>query len=151
METYVKLSIIDRQFQDAIRNISLHASRLLQTPAGLSGQLVSDVRYFKLTYSLLSLPDRVRIAEWIRKLCGSPSSTCNSEKWSQIRNEYALYLRMMMKHSPFRLVSPFNKPATEYDLPPLSEMLGNTIQQSYTKFPKTGNDILKREIKYSVY
>lgn len=51
-----------------------------------------------------------------------------------------------MKSSPFRLVSLFTKPVPENDLPPLSEMLGNIIQQSLVKFPRTG-DAKKKKLE----
>lgn len=89
--------------------------------------------------------DRVRIAEWIRRLSGSPDSSCNSDNWSKIKNEYAQFLRIQMKGSPLRLVSPFTRPVPQHDLPPLAEMLGYITQESVRKFPKTGDGYCEKE------
>lgn len=52
----------------------------------------------------------------------------------------------MMRYTPLRLVSPFTRPPPQNDLPPLSEMLANTIQQSLVQYPRTGDDFLKNII-----
>ncbi|CAH1377476.1 hypothetical protein MTP99_018866 [Tenebrio molitor] len=98
-----------QEFKNALRDIAQHAHKL-------------DSPF-----------DRVRCAEWVRKLAGLPDDNLEAAK---IRNEYAQFLRIQVcngfLHCPF-----LNKPPTN-NLISLAERLGDLMSKQIPDLPKAG-------------
>ncbi|XP_050298520.1 uncharacterized protein LOC126737582 [Anthonomus grandis grandis] len=97
------------EFRDALRDISAHMVKL-------------DCPF-----------DRVRCAEWCRKLASLPDDNLESSK---IKNEYAQFLRIQVRNKC--LHGPYEHPPPENALCPLSECLGNLICKEVPFLPKMG-------------
>ncbi|XP_044759321.1 uncharacterized protein LOC123317036 [Coccinella septempunctata] len=99
------------EFKNALRDIATHA-HFLSSPF-----------------------DRVRCAEWVRKLISLPDDNLDTAK---IRNEYAQLLRIQVRnrliHGPF--ASP--PPDSNVGLCSLPEALGSMIGQQIPFLPRTG-------------
>ncbi|RZC34071.1 uncharacterized protein BDFB_008314 [Asbolus verrucosus] len=100
-----------QEFKNALRDIAQHAHKL-NSPF-----------------------DRVRCAEWVRKLTSLPDDNLEACK---IRNEYAQFLRIQVcnnfLHVPF-LTNPPNDTQTLVSLP---ERLGNWMSDEIPDLPKAG-------------
>lgn len=101
------------EFDEALREITITAPKSLNSPY-----------------------DRVRIMEWMKKLCDLPRDNAENPR---IRNEYIQYLRTQLNNPQVHLLRPFkNRPPKSTNLTPLPELLGNIISEECPNLPKTG-------------
>ncbi|XP_066262292.1 uncharacterized protein [Euwallacea similis] len=77
--------------------------------------------------------DRVRCAEWARKLASIPDDYLETSK---IKNEYAQLLRIQVRNKCVH--GPFEHPPPRGALSPLAEYLGNIVCKEVSFLPKMG-------------
>lgn len=96
---------------------------------------MSILFYVEIYLLIISISERVRLVEWVRKL-----NTLQDNVLDEVRmkNEYAQYLRMCLKSEIKILPKPFSSPPPKTVLVPLAEFLGNVIAEKCQNVPRTG-------------